>query len=130
MTGRNLDHLDDAEIRLRYLMGQTERQLAASFGVPRPAIQRSLSRTGTERRPPGLERRDDVDTAKVVELRNSGLTWQQVADAVGMTTGGVRRRYDEAFHRYVDYGEDDDRAAAMGLPSRTTGTLGVSDDRE
>lgn len=95
MTRRNLDALDDAEIRLRYAKGQTERQLAQHFGVPRPAIQRALARTGTERRPPAynLERRPDVDTAEIVRLRDSGLTWQQVADAVGLTTGGVRRRY-------------------------------------
>lgn len=96
MTPKTLTDVEELEVCARYRIGWTERQLADRFGVHRPTIQRCLDKFGVERRPAGLERRDDVDTSLIVRLRAEGYSWSKIARAVGMKPSGVRRRYDGA----------------------------------
>jgi hypothetical protein len=80
MTRRTLSDEEEADVVWRYGTGWTERQLADRFGVPRPAIQRCLDKHKVQRRPiHELERRDDVDTERIVQLRHRGLSWAHVA---------------------------------------------------
>lgn len=100
MTRTELTETDDAEIVTRYRMGYSVRELGLRFGVHDSAIRRSLARSGEPRRAPRSnwmdKRRDDVDDAEIVDLRGQGYTWDEIADAVGMSVGGVRRRYQSA----------------------------------
>lgn len=97
MTAKILSEVEEAELVARYRAGLTERQLAVRFGIGRASVQRTLDRHGVDRRPAreNLERRDDVDTADIVRLRDAGMSWFQIARSVGMKPSGVRRRYDD-----------------------------------
>lgn len=98
MTATQLSETDRAEILERYRKGQSVHQLAAHFGVSHMAILRALP-ADEPRRPVGFRQRPDVSTTDVVELRDSGLTWEQVGARVGLSLGGARKRYLTAARR-------------------------------
>lgn len=102
MTARSLSDLDDAEVARRYIAGGSIRQLADWFGVHRSAIERSLRRTNTPRRPPGEPHHwADTTGEEIVRLRAEGLTWAQIAWRTGLKPSGVRYRHAQAVSRSV-----------------------------
>lgn len=78
-----------------YRSGLTLAQVAAELGCSRSAVFRRLRRDGVPRRS-GTPPPHPAATADIVRLRDSGLTWSQVARLVGMTDQGVRSRYTTA----------------------------------
>lgn len=100
MTPKTLTEVEELEVVARYKAGSSERQLAQRFGVSRATVQRALDRNGVGRRAQShnFERRDDVDTAEIVRLRDEGMSWFWIARRFGMKPSGVRWRYDHSGH--------------------------------
>lgn len=65
---------------------------------------------------------DDALAERVIHIaarfRGAALTWIAERTAAGELDGDL-----DGDDGYPDHGEDDDRAAALGLPAATTGTL-------
>lgn len=64
-------------------------QLANEYGVSRTAMLRALS--GVTRRPGGQET-SRLSTARMREMRESGLTLYEIAKQAGITESGVHHR--------------------------------------
>ena len=77
-----------------YGRGATLRALADKYGVNESTIRHHLRGVVETRRsgPPSAPATDD----EIVTLRDSGMSWQAVADQVGMSRTGVRIRYAQA----------------------------------
>jgi DNA-directed RNA polymerase specialized sigma24 family protein len=87
-----------------YARGRTARQVAATLDVDESTIRRWLHDSGTVLRRPGPPEAS-VKSALIVQLRDRrGMTWGEIAETVGMSQTGVRRRYraatDETFTRW------------------------------
>jgi hypothetical protein len=78
-----------------YGQGWTLRQIGAELGVKWTAVSHQLRRAGVTMRPGGSPAHP-VSTHKILELRDQGLTWNQIAQQVGMTVSGVWSRYRRA----------------------------------
>lgn len=76
-----------------YRKGATTREVGAALGLDESTVRRALRANGVERRRLGPRGRTDVQTELLVQLCEEGLTWQEIADEVQMSTSGVRRRY-------------------------------------
>lgn len=77
--------------RAAYAAGATTREIADSLGVSPTMVSRwvgpdALRRTG----PRG---RADVRDARIVELRDAGMSFAEIGRRVGMSKSGVTHRY-------------------------------------
>jgi DNA-directed RNA polymerase specialized sigma24 family protein len=77
-----------------YAQGWTLRQIGAELGLTETTVSDQLRRAGVTMRrgvPP-----HPASTQQIVELRDQGLTWSQVAEQVDMTVSGAWSRYRRA----------------------------------
>lgn len=93
-----MNDADLAELVTRYQAGQSTRELARHFGVSQMTIVRNLP-DDVERRPVGWVQAHDVGDDEIIALRDGGLSWHRLAEAVGMSMSGARRRYFAALRR-------------------------------
>jgi hypothetical protein len=79
------------------LYGQdwTLRQIAAELGVHWSTVSQQLQSAGVTLRRGGPSAHP-ASTQLIVELRDQGLTWPQIAEQVGMTVSGAWSRYRRA----------------------------------
>lgn len=77
---------------LRYRQGLTVDQIAQEVGVAPITVSRQLRKAGVEMRSVGPKPMP-VGDEKILRLRGEGLTWQEVADRVGMTSSGAYARW-------------------------------------
>jgi hypothetical protein len=75
--------------------GRSLRQIGAELGVPWTAVSHQLRRAGVTMRRGGPPARP-ASTQQILELRDQGLTWNEVAEQVGMTRSGAWSRYQKA----------------------------------
>jgi hypothetical protein len=78
-----------------YAQGLTLRQIGAELGVPWTAVSQQLRRAGVTMRRSGPSAHP-ASTQKILELRDQGLTWNEVAKQVDMTVSGAWSRYRRA----------------------------------
>lgn len=77
-----------------YTKGRTTREIAAEIGIDAKTVRRILADAAIERRRTGPRGRLDVDTEAILEMRDDlHMSWQEIADAAGMSKTGVRMRY-------------------------------------
>ena len=77
-----------------YAEGWTLRQIGAELGVHWSTVSQQLQKAGiTMRRGAPAH---PASTQEIVELRDQGLTWNEVAQQVDMTTSGAWSRYRRA----------------------------------
>jgi hypothetical protein len=77
-----------------YTQGWTLRQIAAELGLTETTVSDQLRRAGVTMRrgaPP-----HPASTEQIVELRDRGLSWSEVAKQVDMTVSGAWSRYQRA----------------------------------
>jgi hypothetical protein len=77
-----------------YAQGRTRRQIGLELGVPWTAVGHRLRRASVimHRGSPA----HPASTQQILELRDQGLTWNEVAKQVDMTVSGVWSRYQKA----------------------------------
>jgi DNA-directed RNA polymerase specialized sigma24 family protein len=78
-----------------YYQGWTLRQIGAELGLTESTVSDQLRRAGVTMRPPGPHAYL-ASTDQIVELRDQGLTWNEIAEHVDMTVSGVWSRYRRA----------------------------------
>jgi predicted DNA-binding transcriptional regulator AlpA len=78
-----------------YAQGRTLRQLGAELGVHWSTVSQQLQRVGVGMRRGGPPPHA-ASTQKIMELRDQGLTWNEVAQQVDMTVSGAWSRYRKA----------------------------------
>jgi transposase-like protein len=61
-----------------YAQGRTLRQIGSELGVPRTAVSERLRRAGVTMRREGPSAHP-ASTQEILELRDQGLTWTEVA---------------------------------------------------
>jgi len=78
-----------------YAQGMTLRQIGAELSVHWSTVSQQLQSAGiTMRR--GTPPAHPASTQQILELRDKGLTWSEVAEQVGMTVSGAWSRYRRA----------------------------------
>ncbi|HKN42547.1 MAG TPA: hypothetical protein VJW23_01390, partial [Propionibacteriaceae bacterium] len=78
-----------------YAQGQRLRQIGAELGVTATTVSQPLRRAGVTMRrggPPALP----ASKQQILELRDQGLSWTEVAKQVDMTVSGAWSRYRRA----------------------------------
>jgi hypothetical protein len=75
-----------------YTAGWTLRRIGAEFGVDHRTVAVRLHRAGVPMRRGGPPRYE-VDTQRILDLRDQGLTMTAVAAEVGMSVPSRRRRF-------------------------------------
>ena len=75
--------------------GWTLRQIGAQLGLTETTLSDQLPRAEIAMRR-GAPPTHPASTQKILELRDQGLTWTEVATQVDMTVSGVWRRYGRA----------------------------------
>jgi hypothetical protein len=78
-----------------YTEGWTLRQIGAELGVTETSVSDQLRRAGVAMRRSGPPARP-TSTDQIVELRDQGLTWTEIAEQVGITVSGAWSRYRRA----------------------------------
>jgi predicted DNA-binding transcriptional regulator AlpA len=78
-----------------YAQGRTLRQLGAELGVHWSTVGQQLQRAGVTLRCGGPEAHP-ASTQQILELRDQGLTWPEIAEQVDMSVSGVWSRYRRA----------------------------------
>jgi catechol 2,3-dioxygenase-like lactoylglutathione lyase family enzyme len=78
-----------------YAQGRTLRRIGAELGVHWSAVSDHLRRAEVTMRRGGPSAHP-ASTQLIVELRDQGLTWPEIAEQVGMTVSGVWSRYRRA----------------------------------
>jgi predicted DNA-binding transcriptional regulator AlpA len=78
-----------------YAQGRSLRQIGAELGVPWTAVGHQLRRAGITMRHGGPPPHP-ASTEQILELRDRGLTWNEVASQVDMTVSGAWSRYRKA----------------------------------
>jgi transcriptional regulator with XRE-family HTH domain len=78
-----------------YAQGRSLRQIAAELGVTATTVSHQLRRAGVTMRSGGPPAHP-ASTERILELRDQGLTWNEVAEQVGMTRSGAWSRYQKA----------------------------------
>ena len=78
-----------------YAQGWTLRQIGAELGVSSTTVSEQLRRAGLAMRRGGPPAHPG-STQQILELRDHGLTWNEVAERVGMTRSGAWSRYRRA----------------------------------
>jgi lambda repressor-like predicted transcriptional regulator len=79
-----------------YAQGWTVRQIAAELNLSRTTIIEQLRRAGVTMRRGGPPAHA-TSTQQILELRDRGLSWTEVAVQVGMTRSGAWSRYQKAW---------------------------------
>jgi Helix-turn-helix domain/Sigma-70, region 4 len=78
-----------------YAQGWTLRQIGAELGVTATTVSHHLRRAGVTMRRGGASAHP-ASTQQILELRDQGLTWPEIAEQVGMTVSGAWSRYQRA----------------------------------
>jgi hypothetical protein len=78
-----------------YAQGWTLSEIGAELGVQSNIIHDHLRRAGVTMRPVGA-RTHPASTQEILDLRDKGLTWTEVANRVDMTVSGAWSRYRKA----------------------------------
>jgi DNA-binding NarL/FixJ family response regulator len=78
-----------------YSQGWTLRQIGAELGVHWATVSQQLHQASVTMRSSGPPTHP-ASTQQISELRNQGLTWNEVAEQVGMTVSGAWSRYRRA----------------------------------
>ena len=78
-----------------YAQGRSLRQIGAELGVHWSTVSERLQSAGVTMRSVGASA-NPVPTQQILELRDQGLTWNEVATQLGMTVSGVWSRYRRA----------------------------------
>jgi hypothetical protein len=78
-----------------YAQGRTLRQIGTELGVPWTAVGQQLRRAGVTMRRGGPPAHP-ASTEQIIELRDQGLTWPEIAEQVDMTVSGALSRYRRA----------------------------------
>ena len=78
-----------------YAQGWTLRQIGAELGVHRTTVSEQLRRAGVTMRRGGPSAHP-ASTQQILELRDQGLTWTEMAEQVDMTVSGAWSRYRRA----------------------------------
>jgi hypothetical protein len=78
-----------------YAQGQGLRQIGLELGVPWTALSDQLRRTGVSMRSSGPPAHA-ASTQQITELRDQGLTWNEIAEQIDMTISGAWSRYRRA----------------------------------
>jgi hypothetical protein len=78
-----------------YAQGWTLRQIGAELGVHWSTVSEQLQSAGITMRPSGPPAHP-ASTQQILELREQGLTWREVAEQVDMTVSGAWSRYRKA----------------------------------
>jgi predicted DNA-binding transcriptional regulator AlpA len=78
-----------------YAQGWTLRRIAAELGRTETTVSDQLHRAGVTMRR-GAPPAHPASTEQILELRDQGLTWNEVAQRVGMTVSGAWSRYRRA----------------------------------
>jgi Homeodomain-like domain len=78
-----------------YAQGWTLRQIGAELGVHWATVSKQLEQAGVTMRRTG-PRSQPASTQQIVELRDQGLTWSEVAKRVDMTVSGAWSRHRRA----------------------------------
>ena len=75
--------------------GKTVRQIGAELGVTATTVSHQLRRAGVQMRRSGPPAHP-ASTQQLLELRDKGLTWPEIAEQVDMTVSGAWSRYRRA----------------------------------
>jgi hypothetical protein len=75
-----------------YARGWTLRQIGAELGIHWSTVSQQLQQVGVTMRT-GAPPAHPASTERIVELRDQGLTWNEVAEQVDMTVSGAWSRY-------------------------------------
>lgn len=78
-----------------YAEGWTLRQIGAEFGLAETTVSDQLRHAGVTLRRSGPPAHP-ASTDRILELRDQGLTWNEVAEQVDMTVSGAWSRYRRA----------------------------------
>ena len=78
-----------------YAMGWTLREIGAELGIHWSTVSERLQSAGITMRSGGPPAHP-ASTERILELRDQGLTWDEVADQVDMTVSGAWSRYRRA----------------------------------
>ncbi len=78
-----------------YAQGWTLRQIGAELGVPWTAVGHQLRSAGVTMRRGGPQAHP-ASTEQILELRDRGVTWTEVAEQVDMTVSGAWSSYRRA----------------------------------
>jgi transcriptional regulator with XRE-family HTH domain len=78
-----------------YAQGWTLRQIGAELGVHWSTVSQQLQSAGITMRSTGPTAHP-ASTQQILELRDKGLTWNEIAEQVGMTVSGAWSRYRRA----------------------------------
>jgi DNA-directed RNA polymerase specialized sigma24 family protein len=78
-----------------YALGWTLRQIGVELGLTATTVSDQLRRAGVTMRSAGPPAHP-ASTQQIVELRDQGLTWSEVAEKVDMTVSGAWSRYRKA----------------------------------
>ena len=78
-----------------YVQGWTLRQIGTELGVHWSTVSQQLRSAGISMRSAGPAAHP-ASTQQIVILRDQGMTWDEIAEQVGMTAPGVWRRYGRA----------------------------------
>jgi lambda repressor-like predicted transcriptional regulator len=78
-----------------YAQGWTLRQIGAELGVTATTVSHQLRRAGVTMRRGGASAHP-ASTQQILELRDQGLTWPEIAEQVDMTVSGAWSRYRRA----------------------------------
>ena len=78
-----------------YAQGWTLRQIGAELGVTATTVSHQLRRAGVTMRRGGPPAHP-ASTQQILELRDQGLTWPEIAEQVDMTVSGAWSRYRRA----------------------------------
>jgi hypothetical protein len=75
-----------------YAQGRTLRQIGAELGVHWSTVSYQLQSAGITTRRSGSSAHP-ASTEQILELRDQGLTWPEIAEQVDMTVSGAWSRY-------------------------------------
>jgi Sigma-70, region 4/Homeodomain-like domain len=78
-----------------YALGWTLRQIAAELGVTATTVSEQLRRAGVTMRRGGASAHP-ASTQQILELRDQGRTWPEIAEQVDMTVSSAWSRYRRA----------------------------------
>lgn len=81
-----------------YALGWTLRQIAAELNLTQSTVSEKLRRAGVTMRRGGPPVHP-ASTQQIVELRDPGLTWPEIAEQIDMTVSGAWSRYRRATRR-------------------------------
>jgi hypothetical protein len=89
-----ITHVDPREVIAAYRSGKTLAQVGEEFGVSAYWVHCQLRKHKIPRRPKGtlVSPESTAMTARVVELRRAGLSYEQIAFVVNTGSTNVRRR--------------------------------------